>query len=150
MKMLHSQPKEPNNLDFKHYNVSMAIYDHALNIWNGLRVYIEQESTGYYHDVIAQPKKDNGLIHGRLFSVLDTTKPETYKFSISTEYNPNGKDLITGSYTSIKNKDTGEVEIIDLKYDTDSELKVDVSLLIPGENDSIWVFLMKITACENK
>ncbi len=117
---------------------------------NSCKIFIEPESTPYYDDRLVQPAKDNNL-HGVLFTALDPSKPQKFNFSISTEYNSNGKDLIKGSFSSIKNKDTGEVEIIDLKYDTESGLKFDISLYWPGdENDTVWIFLLKITACENK
>lgn len=150
MQISYIQPKIKTDFVFNHYNVGMVIYDYALNIWQGFKIFIEQESTPYYDHRLVQPAKDNNP-HGVLFTVLDLSKPQKFNFSISTEYNSNGKDLIKGSFSSIKNKDTGEVEIIDLKYDTESGLKFDISLYWPGdENDTVWIFLLKITACENK
>lgn len=62
-------------------------------------------------------------------------KPASFNFAISTQYNFNSNNLITGSYTSSKNKNTGKVEIIDFKYDTNSGLKLDLTPLFEGGDE---------------
>lgn len=148
MEKIYTQVKEYSNNNFKHYNVGMAVYDNALNIWQGFNVKIHRDGSDKPgHDFLAQPKKDNGPIKVKLFSIEDG-KSASFDFAISTQYNPNGNDLITGSYTSAKNKNTGKVEIIDFKYDTNSGLKLDLAPLFEGsDEDPTWDFLMTITAC---
>lgn len=148
MEKIYIQAKENSNISFKHYNVGMAVYDHALNIWQGFNVKIHRDrSDKPGHDFIAQPKKDNGPIQLKLFTIEDG-KPASFYFAISTQDNPNGNDLITGSYTSAKNKVTGKVELIDFKYNTNSGLKLLLEPLFEGSDQNpSWDFLMTITAC---
>lgn len=148
MEKIYIQEKEISNNSFKYYNVGMAVYDHVLNIWQGFRVKIHRDgNTMPGHDFIAQPKKDTSAIVLHTSSIEDS-KVASFSFSISTEYNPNGNDLITGSYTAVKNKVTGKVEIIDFKYDTNSGVKLILEPLFEGSDQNpSWDFLMTITAC---
>ncbi|HGJ5875438.1 MAG TPA: hypothetical protein ACHBX0_02300 [Arsenophonus sp.] len=146
MEKIYIPAKEYNNNSFKHHNVSISVYDYALNIWQDLRVKINGDDT-QKDDRIVQSKKDIGPIILKIFTIHDG-KSASFHFSFNAEYNHNGNDLIIGSYTSIKNKDTGKVEIIDFKYNINSGLNLDLSPLFEGSNENPnWDFLMTLTEC---
>ncbi|HGJ5869491.1 hypothetical protein [Arsenophonus nasoniae] len=147
MEIIHIPQKKYDNSD-DYYFLGMTVIDYALNIWQGFNVKLyEGNNKEPGHNFIAQPAKDQKELKSYVFIILDTNKPAHFRFSISTEYNPNGNNLITGSYTSIKNKDSNKVEITNFKYETDSGLKLDLSPI--SDNVQNYRFLMKIHACSN-